>query len=200
MPPQPYIDRWIRLAVRLTQANQNLIYAYNYLGPVGRPTEASLTALCSSFWTNFGATIASMHGIQTVAVLVEATDRYDEGGAYGSFVPITNVSGTKAGDALPANCAICVSWKTGLSGRSYHGRSYIGGLVDNDMVGSVITGANITLLSNWAQAMITYAGPISCPVDLCVASIKHLSLQSINGYAMDSIGDSQRRRLPGRGF
>jgi hypothetical protein len=200
MPPQPYVDRWIRLAVRLSQSGQNLIYGFNYLGPAGRPTETQLTALCSSFWSNFGATIASMHGAQTTAMLVEATDRYAEGGAYGSFVPVVDRIGTKAGDALPANCAICVSWKTGLSGRSYHGRSYIGGLVDNDMVGSVITSANLTLLSNWAQAMITYAGTVGIAVDLVVLSLKHETMQSINGYAIDNTGDSQRRRLPGRGF
>jgi len=200
MPPQPYIDQWIRLAVRGVHETNNFIYGFNLRGPVGRPTEAQLIGLCSNFWTNFGAQLAALHGTQFIFTNVEATDRYDTGGAYGNFVPVVNAIGTKATDAVPANVAHVISWNTGLSGRSYQGRTYLTGWTDVDYTQSILSSANITLLSNLAQSLITWAGPIGTAVDFVVASIKLLSLQSINGYTIDNVADSQRRRLPGRGF
>jgi len=200
MPPQPYIDRWIRLEVRVAHETSQYILGFNLLGPVGRPTEAQLISLCSGFWTNFGSRLASLMTSQFIFVLVAATDRYSPGGAYGSFVPIADAQGTKTTDATPANVAQVITWKTGLSGRSYHGRTYMMGFADVDYTQSFITSPNITSLSNFAQTVITWAGVVGCAVDVCVASIKHLSLQPINGYVIDAAADSQRRRLPGRGF
>jgi len=200
MPPQPYIDRWIVLRVRVLHENSNIIYTFNMMGPIASPTEAQLTSLCSNFWTTFGSPLAALHGTQFTFALVEATARYAVGGAYGSFVPIVNSQGTKVGGAAPANVAAVISWKTGLSGRSYHGRSYFSGWVISDFLQSILTSAQVTALSNLAQSLITYAGVVGCATDFVVASIKNLSLTPINGYVIDNIGDSQRRRLPGRGY
>jgi len=200
MPPQPYIDRWILLRVRGVHESNNFMYTFNLLGPIGRPTEAQLINLCTSFWTNFGAQLAGMHGTQFSFALVEATDRYAAGGAYGSYVPLANNVGTVAGDATPANVALCISWKTGLSGRSYHGRTYVTGFVDADFTQSIVGSAKITAWSNFAQAIITWAGGVGIATDFVIASIKHLTLQAVNGYVIDNVADSQRRRLPGRGF
>jgi len=137
---------------------------------------------------------------QYTLVLVEATDRYDILGAYGSYTPPVLPTGSKAGDPLPANTACVISLKTGLSGRTAHGRLYAFGFVDGDATGSYITSGNIVSLSNLASAMLAWAGGTGIAVDYCVLSLKDEALRPINGYSVDNVVDSQRRRLPGRGY
>jgi len=200
LPPQPYVDRWIRAAFRITHESSNVIVGMNFLGPVGRPTELSLISLCNNLATNILPGLMGLMHFSYTCTLIEATDRYAIGGAYGSFVPLTSNVGTKSGDATPANVAAVVSWRTGLAGRRARGRTYFPGWTDGDFNGSTLTSANVSALGTLAQSMITYAGPIGTAVDFSVLSLVDDVLRPINGYAIDAVADSQRRRLPGRGF
>lgn len=200
MPPQPYIDDWIRLVVHVRHENSTMLLIYNFKHISGTISETTLTEMCQQFWATHGARIAALMASSYSFILVEATDRDHIGGAYGSFVPTTNVVGAKANDALPANVASCISFKTGLAGRSYRGRQYFFGWVDGDFTGSTLVGSNVVLLSQYAQALITTNNYGTISAELAVASIKLLDLIVINSYSLDSAGDSQRRRLPGRGF
>ena len=200
MPPQPTITNWIRLVVHVQHENSIMLLIYNFRHNSGTISETSLIELCQSFWATHGGRIAGLMTASYSFILVEATDREVAGGAYGSFVPTTNTIGTKTGDALPSNVALCISYRTGFAGRSRRGRQFMFGFNDGDFVGSNVTGANVLLLGNYAQALISGAIPGTLNVTLCVASIKDLALYPINGYVINSAGDSQRRRLPGRGF
>jgi len=200
MPPQPYVPRWIKVNMKFSHEGSTMLVGLNFLGPVGRPTEAQLIALCSSIVTNLWPGMQAWMSGGYQLIMVEATDRYDVGGAYGSYTPPTPQLGTAAGDSIPANVACCISWKTGLSGRTAHGRTYAFGFVDTHFTGSAAISALIVQLSNWAQSLITYAGATGIAVDYCVLSLKDDLLRPVNGYAIDSIADSQRRRLPGRGY
>ncbi|AXH78722.1 MAG: hypothetical protein [Circular genetic element sp.] len=200
MPPQPYVPRWIKVNLKFSHEGSTMLFGLNFIGPVGRPTEAQLITLCTSIVTNIWPGMQAYMSAGYQLIMVEATDRYDVGGAYGSYTPPTPQLGTAAGDSLPANVALCISWKTGLSGRTAHGRSYAFGFVDTHFTGSAAVSALIVQLANLAQTLITYGGGIGIAVDYGVLSLKDDLLRPINGYAIDSIADSQRRRLPGRGY
>jgi len=200
MPPQPYVDRWVKLNMKFAHEGSTMLLGFNFLGPVGRPTEAQLISLCSSVVSNLWPGIQGSMANTYQLVLVEATDRYAVSGAYGSYTPPTPQNGTAAGDALPANAALCISWKTGLSGRTAHGRTYMFGFVDSAFLGSTAISGLVVNLANWAQSVITYAGVVGLAVDAAVLSLKDELLRPINGYAIDAVADSQRRRLPGRGY
>jgi len=200
MPPQPYVDRWIKLDAKFAHEGSTMIHSMNLLGPVSRPTESQLITLCNSWYTNvWPALQATMSNTYTLAI-VTATDRYAVTGAFGSFTPAVLPSGSKAGDPLPANDNCVISLKTGLSGRTAHGRLYAFGFTDSDALGSYVTSAQIVLLSNLAIAMLAFAGGIGISVDWAVLSLKDEILRPINGYSVDNVIDSQRRRLPGRGY
>jgi len=200
MPPQPYVPRWIKVNMKFSHEGSTMLFGLNFIGPVGRPTEAQLITLCTSIVTNIWPGMQAYMSGGYQLIMVEATDRYDVGGAYGSYTPPTPQLGTAAGDSIPANVALCISWKTGLSGRTAHGRSYAFGFVDTHFTGSAAVSALIVQLANLAQTLITYGGGIGIAVDYAVLSLKDDLLRPINGYAIDSIADSQRRRLPGRGY
>lgn len=177
-----------------------MLHTMNLLGPVGRPTEAQLITLCTAWFTNVWPALQATLSNTYTLVLVEATDRYDVLGAYGSYTPPVLPTGSKSGDPLPANDNCVISLKTGLSGRTAHGRLYAFGFTDADTTGSYLTSGNIVLLSNLAIAMVAFAGGTGIATDWCVLSLKDVALRPVNGYAVDNVMDSQRRRLPGRGY
>jgi len=200
MPPQPYVDRWIKLNAKFSHEGSTMLFGMNLLGPVGRPTESQLITLCTAWLSNvWPALQACMMNTYTLN-LIEATDRYAVGGAYGSHTPAVLPSGSKTGDAAPANIAAVLSWKTGISGRTAHGRTYVFGFGDTDMGGSYFNSGNLVLLANLATAMMGWNGGLGIATDFAVLSLKDEVLRPINGYAADNVVDSQRRRLPGRGY
>jgi len=177
-----------------------MIIGLNFTGPAGRPSEAGLISLCSSIYTNLWPAVQGMMATSYQLTMIEATDRYAVGGAYGSFTPAVPVYGTKAGDPLPANVASVVTWLTGLAGRRARGRTFMFGWTDSDFIGSTLISAGLVALSNWASTCISYAGAVGVAVDFSVLSLKDMVLRPVNGYRIDVVADSQRRRLPGRGF
>lgn len=200
MPPQPYVDRWIKLTAKFSHEGSTMLFNMNLLGPVGRPTESQLLTLCTSWVSNIWPALQAIMTNAYQLTLVEATDRYAVSGAYGSYIPPTPQLGTKTGDSLPSSVALVISLKTGLSGRTAHGRVYLFGFRDADAVGSYMDSANVVLASNLATAMIGWAGGLGIATDYAVLSLKDEILRPVNGYAVDNVVDSQRRRLPGRGY
>ena len=66
-----------------------------------------------------------------------------------------------------------VTWRTGNAGRSYRGRSYIGGLDENDITGAVVAPARVTLLATYCTALKTAfvdPGDLDTPYKLFVFS------------------------------
>ena len=188
------------MVTHVLHEGSNQILAFNFQGPVARPTDTELTSLCQTFWSNFGSTIAGFMTTGYQFILVDATDRYAEDGQYGSYVPTTSSQGTKGADSAPANVAAVISWKTGYASRKRRGRTYMQGWADSDFTGSTLTSANVIALSNFAQALIIWPGAVVCPADFSIASIAGDFLTPVIGFGIDNAADSQRRRLPGRGF
>lgn len=137
-----------------------------------------------------------------------ATDLTVEGGAQAVSATGAGSAGGASGGSAPGNVALCLSIRTGLSGRSNRGRNYVGGVPL-----SQITGTN-TFASGWVDALIAgYAalGAALLEVDgswvWSVLSRVHdratrttaLAIPATNVLAVDLTVDSQRRRLPGRG-
>lgn len=54
--------------------------------------------------------------------------------------------GARTGDMLPPQAAGVISWRTGLAGRKYRGRSYIPGIAEMDQAGgTLVAGAQANL-------------------------------------------------------
>lgn len=128
------------------------------------------------------------------------------------FGPVVSVSfdagdvGGIAQPALPNNCALCVTKMTAARGKSARGRFYIPGLPTNERTGvnrmqPTWIGSMTGALDDFFAALTT-AGYTPLIVSRVTAGADRGSglVQVMTQYRIyDSVVDSQRRRLPGRG-
>lgn len=63
-------------------------------------------------------------------------------------------AGTETTELLPPQIAAVVKWKTGLRGRSFQGRSYIGGFSEDQSAGQSPEPVTLTALADFAAALI----------------------------------------------
>lgn len=108
------------------------------------------------------------------------------------------LAGTRTQAPAPGNATVSVSWRTGLAGRRFRGRFYSVGLCedqqnDNDtLVSTVVTG--LSLAAATLRALMTGQG-----FNLCIFHAILNTFTPINASVVESLVDSQRRRLAGRG-
>lgn len=69
------------------------------------------------------------------------------GVAAGLVFPVGAAGGNATDDALPPQCALTVTWRTGLKGKENRGRSYLTGFAED----SQTTGYWIPEIQTWAQ-------------------------------------------------
>lgn len=135
---------------------------------------------------------------------VTATDASVSGGAQFTDSAGAGETGGVGGSQMPNNLAFCVSFRTGFSGRSNRGRNYVSALSESNMAtanrvdptwaGQIKTGYEVLLGDGigftWVVASQYHDGdPRVSGVTNPVTSV----------LFVDTIADSQRRRLPGRG-
>lgn len=112
----------------------------------------------------------------------------------------TDQFGTNAGDPAAANAAVVVSWRTGLTGRSYRGRTYIGALPNSVLV--TPQNVSVTYATNTLAAFtdlldaLETAGYVLCVLSKFANKAARLFgvLTEITGLIVDTKVDSQRRR------
>lgn len=116
------------------------------------------------------------------------------------------LAATKVGDPLPNNCALCVSFRTALIGRGFRGRNYVGGIVETDVNGSRVDTAPAEAIRAAYAAIptaVSGAGNTWVVVTRQVNGVIQLPSALTNNITsivlVDTVIDSQRRRLPGRG-
>lgn len=113
--------------------------------------------------------------------------------------------GTSSGTILPMNVTAAVKWTTGYRGRSYRGRTFMVGLIEENVTGDQIISA---ALANYKGVFEYLLNNTFSQVDggLAVVSRYHNNAPRSQGVAtlitdvdIDPTIDSQRRRLLGRG-
>lgn len=129
-----------------------------------------------------------------------------------SFVPEPIPSGSVAAEALPNNDTYTISFKTGLTGRSFRGRNYVPGLTIDSVVSNNVTAtfrAGVLSFYNTLKAqgeangltmvvVSRYSGVNPVTGDPIPRAIG-ISTPITTFTTFDTVVDSQRRRLPGRG-
>lgn len=114
------------------------------------------------------------------------------------------LAGGQAAGSLPNNVALCATWFTAQAGRSYRGRTYIPAVDETNVTLSRI--ASVTAAA-FATAMIELVNQLTVAgYTLVVASffsnlVPRVAavLTPIIAVGVNTVMDSQRRRLPGRG-
>jgi hypothetical protein len=110
-----------------------------------------------------------------------------------------NVGGI-TGQPCAANAALCISWRTLQTGRSFRGRTYVGGLnngvlVDPHTMGTTYANGFATAFVNLRTAIQT-AGYVLSVLSLVANKIARVAgvLTEITSLIVDTKIDSQRRR------
>lgn len=169
----------------------------------GAPSTAdldTLTTIGEGFWTDH---LKGFLSTPTTLRQIRATDQTSESGP-ASVLSVAEAA-TGSANSLPLGTAIVNSFRTGLRGRSYRGRAYLGGLQSASLnTPTTMKAADIvSLLSYWADLAndLDAAG-----FDHVVASKQHNGavtnpavVHVVTDYIIDTLFDSQRRRLAGRG-
>jgi hypothetical protein len=152
--------------------------------------------------------------LSTSIQLIELVARLlDTASSIGFTLPVSGVvRGGVDFAAVPNNSTYTVSFKTGLTGRSFRGRNYVPGIPDNartantidptfrtgvlsfyDQLRALATSSSITwvVASRFSGVDPTTGDPIPRTVGV--------TTPIISVSTADLVLDSQRRRLPGRG-
>jgi hypothetical protein len=135
----------------------------------------------------------------------KVTDLADANSFAIELTPSSAIAGDLTGEGLPANVALCISFRTPARGRSYRGRNYVAGISEGDSLNSqVINGIGEALRAGYAD-IVNYISTTTA--DHVVVSrftsgqprTVGVATQVTSYVLVDTVFDSQRRRLPGRG-
>lgn len=204
-----YVDNTVMVEMIHTHGSNRVENVYHVLCP-GVPTLANLNAILGVFdtWERNQARLNRTN--VTTWVAYSLLSIHDPGQPFlaGNVLP-SGVVGALPGTG-PPNLTVAVKWSTGLSGRSYRGRSYWIGLPASevDVNGLVVASRinNIVTAYGQLRTALTTAG-----FTLVVCS-KYSGVTIVNGYrraiprergittpitsiTCDTYVDSQRKRL-----
>lgn len=145
---------------------------------------------------------------ETLALIgVRAVDLSSETGPSVEISTDLPAPGTAPNPSLPNNCAIVVTKRTALRGRSYRGRIYHPGLMENQVAGNTVDPSSLVgIVQAWETFLALSLPEIPDEALMVVLSLRNEGnprtqgvATLVTGLTSDGTVDSQRRRLPGRG-
>jgi|SRR5215218_261980 len=162
------------------------------------------------WWTT---KVAPITPADLTLVEVVITDLTTDTSPQWTEAPSEPIAGTFAGNALPNNVSLAVSFRTANRGRSNRGRNYVPCLMENQVVNNTVSGATVTqwldvynsiptLISgpdtSWTWSVISkYSGVDSDGKP--IPRSEGVTTPITAAVVVDPTVDSMRRRLPGRG-
>lgn len=118
---------------------------------------------------------------------------------YSTGLPDT---GTNGSQPIPNNCALVMSLVTGLRGRSYRGRIYVGGLTESQTNGNAVDTGTRDLIVAKFDMLITFTAALEPDYNLVVlsyfadGSIRTTPVATlVTTVRADTRVDTQRRRM-----
>lgn len=198
------VPNTLQANIRFTCAGQRCenVINFDYTGPgFNDACIAVVDAINTVLWPPLRGALST--GLSMVEIYM--VDLASESGETRTGTPATPSNGSRSSNPAPLSVTLCVSYRTAQRGRSYRGRSYVVGLaadaINNQNIDEAIAGgvlASFIALRNAAAA---------ADVPMVVVSRRHNNLPRVTGIATpitsvvlnDTVVDSQRRRLPGRG-
>lgn len=197
------VPNGIQLCFLFTTDSQEWQFCLTLRKSAGAPTSTDLEDVAvtgGSWWTN---TLRNLIAPAATLVEVVATDLTSQGAPQHRLSMGT--TGNAATGSPPLNAAAVVSHRTAKRGRSYRGRSYLSAFPLGQTTSANLL--NGTYASNLASAFSTLAGTLDVSgFDHVVASKQHNGVATspaeaneVINYVVDTLIDSQRRRLTGRG-
>lgn len=180
------------------------VYHVEKPAPWSQPELQDLNEAFEDWWR------INLAGHQPTTMVLQRIDSRDltaESAPFDSRPCVGACAGTDVSAALPNNATLAVKWTTGLTGRSFRGRTYHIGLGEDKVVGDTVQDAHRLELQTAYNALRTALQQIDPTWVLVVVSritngvprpsgvTTPIVAASVNGTV-----DSQRRRLLTRGL
>lgn len=190
------------------QQTINDIYAFRAGGMVLSDLQSLVTNMVAWFQLSFAPNLSedwhcvAVHGRDLTTALSFVVDQ--DAGA---------TPGGTTGEAAPNNVAACISFRTGLAGRSFRGRNYIPAIPNSNVTLNTLDPSWMLGMTNAYGLLLFGGGALPAGWDWVIASrfsgvdgsgnpiprVSGITTPIINTLFSNDIVDSQRRRLPGRG-
>lgn len=160
-------------------------------------TTAAIVKYTAQFNTNNPTTLA-LNTVRATDLASENGPRYENG----TNLPVIGSNGSPS---LPNNCAVVITKRTAMRGRSFRGRIYHMGLTEGSVTGNIVIAASLSaIIARWATFLsltITGDEPLMCVVSRYANKLPRSTgvATLVTNLTSDGTIDSQRRRLPGRG-
>lgn len=204
MPPLN-IPGGIRIAMHFTYLNQKVENVYHVMNNLPNPGEVQLHLVANTFKNWWITEMRTYCSNQLTLREVVAGETVPGGVAVLETADLPS-SGNSSDNPMPGSVTLAVKWGTGLSGRSYRGRTYHLGMTIGQVQGDQVTSAALTAIQGAYNALRTALDNALVGVEFSVLSTQHNKawrdpaiMTPITGLAIDPDIDSQRRRLAGRG-
>jgi hypothetical protein len=180
-------------AQRGTNERRNIIH-YFYSG--ARPTAGELSSLCDFVESNIIEEYEDFVCFGTRWYEIVATDFADLGGA--TFTKSVNRLSAGGSQVAPGNVSLCITKHCNRRGRSFRGRFFVMDCPEDMFNGDDLNPGYIPVINDMtAKMLLSAVGGRFTP---SVGSRKLGGSTPISSYTYDTIADSQRRRLQGRGI
>lgn len=193
------------VTIRFTYFSQVIVNTL-YFNKTGGFSGSDLPDLATAVMNWWSTRMKGRITNQCALISVVARDISAESAPVSEVFPVSPIAGTVDNPGLPGNVCWTIQFKTGLAGRSYRGRNYIGALPENAVDGNQIQADD-------AAAFLAAYVALNSDINLTIAATHvvvsryHNNAPRTTGVAtaVESYGfvdfflDSQRRRLTGRG-
>lgn len=195
--PIPNNPKVVKVAFVFSRDNRTFINTFHVADPDGWDAASmhTLAVDMAGWWTlHYAGDMPAGVSLQQIQVrLLDPSNPLAED--YTTGLP---VAGGTVAAMEAANVTSTLSWRTGLAGRKYRGRTYVPSIAETQTTqDDKLTGAMSTALSIIANAFITaVTSGNRVPVVFHAATNTFTQIVS---YVIENILDSQRRRLPNRG-
>lgn len=171
-----------------------------YVVAPGAPSPTDLSAVEAVFQSWVGADLNPWQSDWYLCPEITVTDVSVASGRQFIASGLTS-QGAIAGDAAPANAALVISWRTPFTGRSFRGRTYVGGLPASAIVDPQHVAAGVATDGlNAGNALITLL--TAAGYTLVVASFRNGGVARTTAVATpvttvlcNTQIDTQRKRL-----
>lgn len=183
-----------------------------YFAKEGAWTAADLVSLLNTISTTVQSTLLPLLSntlklVRLTAQVIEAAD---------GLFQLLNVSPPATGSGgdrpVPNNVSYAVQFKTGQAGRSFSGRNYVPGILEEDVTSNDLNaGTRVGLLDfyttlgaataadGFIHVVVSRYSGIDPTTKKPIPRVEGIATDVTAYTTYDAVVDSQRRRLPGRG-
>lgn len=198
MPNPIRIPHWLTFTVNYATQSQTAANVFSFITTPDIVSILELQNVTGLFKDWILPALSAALSNTVLIVSVSGRTNYPVGPNFEVTIPYpTGTAGANMSDQEAENVAEVISWRTGQIGRSFRGRTFLPGVPETTVTGSIIGNAQLANIAAFGARVSDFLGSILTLTEFGVASRKLLIVSRIFTILVDLFTNSQRDRLPG---